>query len=193
MSKIHLKKNAYHTLHDLPELGSLAPSFTATQLDLSTVTLDDFKGKPVLINVYPSIDTQVCFQSAEAFQKMTVSDDEVPVILCISMDLPFALKRVALGGQFNNITFLSDFRNREFGDVYGLTLIDGPLAGLLARAVIVLDKEHRITYQELVTDIATQPAYDAAFECAFYLQWRHMMRRYEPLFVMRGIINIPLL
>ena len=161
MSCVCLKDKTYHTLHDLPKIGQKAPSFTVTKTDLSTVNLDDFSGKSVLINVYPSIDTEVCFGSTQEFQKMAKHMKET-IVLCISMDLPFALKRVTKEALLHNILLLSDFRNREFGDLYGLTITNGPLAGLLARCVIVLDKNHRIIYHELVADIATPPNYEAA-------------------------------
>jgi thioredoxin-dependent peroxiredoxin len=165
MSEVYLRKQKYHTLHNAPEIGSLAPLFTATKTDLSELTLDKFKGNPVIINVYPSIDTQVCFDSVKQVQDL-MSTDTPPIVLCISMDLPFALKRVAEGEGLRDIIFLSDFRNREFGDTYGFTLVDGPMAGLLARAVIILDNEHRITHLELVHDIATPPHYEEAwFSC----------------------------
>ncbi len=162
MSTVCLKDKNYHTLHELPKVGQMAPSFAVTKTDLSTVRLDDFKNQPIIINVYPSIDTTVCFQSVRTFQKRMAPNNPL-AILCISMDLPFALKRIAEGEQLKDIILLSDFRNRAFGDLYGLTVIDGPLAGLLARAVIVLNKKHEIIYHELISDISLPPNYDAAF------------------------------
>ena len=163
MGTIYLKKKQLHTYGELPEIGSTAPNFIATRSDLSTCALDDFKNKAVLINVYPSIDTQVCFESVKKFQQAALNRHNIE-ILCISMDLPFALKRVISGEHLEGITFLSDFRNREFGELYGLTIADGPLAGLLARAVIVLDATHRVIYHELVYDVSNPPNYQAALD-----------------------------
>jgi thiol peroxidase len=162
MGTIYLKEQQYYTHGDLPPLGSQAPNFVATKTDLSTCALNDFHNKTILINVYPSIDTQICFESVKQFQQTALAQDDLAV-LCISMDLPFALKRVMSGEHLNAITFLSDFRNREFGDLFGLTIANGPLAGLLARAVIVLDSKHRVVYHELVTDVSKPPNYQAAF------------------------------
>jgi thiol peroxidase len=161
MADIQLKDTPMHTYGDLPKVGQPAPQFIATKPDLTTVSLNDFAGKTVLINVYPSIDTQVCFKSVQKFNETAQQQKEI-VILCISMDLPFALKRIAEGESFHNIILLSDYRNREFGELYGLTIADGPLAGLLARAVIVLDEKHHILYHELVKDISNPPNYERA-------------------------------
>ncbi len=159
MALIHLREQAFHTHGNMPEMGDLVPNFVATKTDLSTTSLEDYAGKAVLINVYPSIDTNICFGSVKKFHE-TIKNDTV--VLCISMDLPFALKRVSEGENFEGIIFLSDFRNREFGDLFGLTIADGPLAGLLARSVIVLDEDHKLVYKELVPDIANPPNYQAA-------------------------------
>lgn len=168
MATIYLKEKRLHTYGNLPEIGSNAPNFVATKSDLSTCSLDDFKGKPLLINIYPSIDTQICFESVKKFQQAVVMNQDIE-ILCISMDLPFALKRVISGENLDAITFLSDFRNREFGNLFGLTIADGPLAGLLARAVIVLDLNHRVIYHELVADVSNPPDYQAAFDKLYSL------------------------
>ena len=163
MPTIQLKEAAMHTYHDLPKLGETAPNFIATRPDLTALSLLDLKGKAVLINVYPSIDTQVCFKSVQTFNKEAQHKKDV-VILCISMDLPFALKRISEGESFRDIILLSDFRNREFGERYGLTIADGPLAGLLARAVIVLNAKHQVVYHELVKEISNPPNYQLALE-----------------------------
>ncbi|PJD92936.1 MAG: lipid hydroperoxide peroxidase [Legionella sp.] len=163
MGTIYLKEQRLRTYGELPEIGSEAPDFVATKVDLSTCSLADFKNRAVLINVYPSIDTKVCFDSVKKFQEAAVINHDVAV-LCISMDLPFALKRVLQGENLKSITFLSDFRNREFGDLFGVTIVDGPLAGLLARAIIVLDSNHRVIYHELVADVSNPPNYQAALD-----------------------------
>ena len=161
MSTIQLKDMDLHTYGELPKIGQQAPNFLLTATDLTMRSLEDFAGKSILLNIYPSIDTNVCFASVKKFNEATLKNKDT-VIACISMDLPFALKRISEGEEFNKVLFLSDFRNREFGDLYGLTIADGPLAGLLARAVIVLDKDHKIIYHELVKEITDQPDYEAA-------------------------------
>jgi thiol peroxidase len=163
MGIIYLKEKQLHTYGELPEIGSVAPNFIATKTDLTTCSLDDFKNKAILINVYPSIDTQVCFESVKKFQKAALNNHDIE-ILCISMDLPFALKRVISGEKLEAITFLSDFRNREFGHLFGLTIADGSLAGLLARAVIVLNSNHQVIYHELVAEVSNPPNYQAALD-----------------------------
>ena len=163
MGTISLKDQTLHTYGNLPNIGEKAPNFVAAKSDLSTMSLDSLKNKSVLINVYPSIDTQVCFDSVKTFQKAARETKNLE-ILCISMDLPFALKRISSASHLEDITFLSDFRNREFGELFGLTIADGSLAGLLARAVLVLDKKHHVIYTELVADVSNPPNYELAFK-----------------------------
>lgn len=162
MTDIRLRDISMHTFGELPKIGEIAPNFVVTKSDLATVSLNDFKGKAIIMNVYPSIDTNVCFNSVKKFNASHPQKDVV--ILCISMDSPFALRRIAEGEKLANILFLSDCRNREFGELYGLTIADGPLAGMLARAVIVLDADHRVAYHELVEDVSNPPNYQAALE-----------------------------
>ena len=159
MSTIHMKDLEIHTFGELPEVGSDAPDFILTSKDLTTKSLQDFSGKAMLINVYPSIDTSVCFESVKTFSDAAAKKKDM-VVVCVSMDLPFALQRVATGESFDNILFLSDYRNRDFGDRYGLTMADGPIAGMLARAVIVLNKDHKVVYRELVEDVTSPPDYN---------------------------------
>ena len=166
MTTIHLRDIPMHTFGNLPKIGQAAPNFIATTSELASVSLSDFAGKRVLLNVYPSIDTSVCLGSVKRFNK-EAKTGEALIILCISMDLPFALKRIATGEELTDILLLSDFRNREFGELYGLTITDGPLAGLLARAVIALDETHTVTYVELVSDISNPPDYLKALQCSF--------------------------
>ncbi len=161
MPTIKMKNIDIHTYGELPSIGSAAPGFILAGTDLEEVSRENFSGKSMLLNIYPSVDTTVCFSSVKRFNQAASKMQDV-VVACISMDLPFALKRISEGEQFNNVLLLSDFRNRAFGDTYGLTLADGPLAGLLARAVVVLDQNHKIVYHELVKDITLQPDYDAA-------------------------------
>ena len=158
MSKIKIDESSFYVYGELPDIGSRAPNFYLTRTDMTVVDLSSYKDKPVLINVYPSIDTQLCFSSVQKFEADCKNTDLN--ILCVSMDLPFALKRVNEGENFEKVELLSDFRNRDFGEVYGLTIAEGPLAGLLARAVILLDKDHKVVHTELVSNIANPPNYE---------------------------------
>lgn len=147
---------------ELPAVGSPAPAFTLTDENLNLVVLDDFKNRSLLINIYPSIDTTICFDSVVKFNEQ-LSGKNLDII-CVSMDLPFAIKRIHREGSLKHVKILSDFRNRDFGNHYGVTIANGPLAGLLARAVIVLDSNHTVIYHELVSDIATPPNYKKAID-----------------------------
>lgn len=158
MSKVKIDGSSFYVYGELPDIGSRAPNFYLTRTDMTVVDLSSYKDKPVLINVYPSIDTQLCFSSVQKFEADCKNTDLN--ILCVSMDLPFALKRVNEGESFEKVELLSDFRNRDFGEVYGLTIAEGPLAGLLARAVILLDKDHQVVHTELVSNIANPPNYE---------------------------------
>ena len=151
-----------HTYGELPELNQKAPDFVLTDVDLEARNLaKDYANKAVLINVYPSLDTDVCFASMEKFHSELKQKNVV--ILGVSMDTPFALKRISNKLEYKNLNLLSDFKNRYFGANYGVTIADGPLGGFLARAVFLLDKEHTLIYRELVEDIAAPPNYDAIF------------------------------
>lgn len=165
MSEFFCNKIPCHTSGDIFSPGDKAPNFVLTASDLSLVSLNDYVGKPLLLNIFISVETPVCFESCKAFDKLNAENLN---ILCISMDLPFTLAKYEK--QFPNLTFLSDFRNRSFGEAYHLTIVDGPLAGLLARDVIVIDKDHHIIYQELTPDSINAPnidmALDALRECA---------------------------
>lgn len=161
MTELYLAGKTIHTFGELPKIGDVAPNFILTKPDLSLLSLNDLKGKPVLLNVYPSIDTSICFSSVKKFSENEFNNIEV---LCVSMDLPFALRRTNEGESFKKISFLSDYRNREFGDNYGLTIADGPIAGLLARAVILLDSDHKIAYTELVKDVQNQVDYNKVMD-----------------------------
>ena len=121
-----------------------------------------------MIDVYPSIETEICFESVKKFQEIAIDNPKIAV-LCVSMDLPFTLRRLEQGENFQRVVLLSDFRNREFGDLFGLTIINGPLAGLLARAVIILDRSHHVIYHELVPDISSRPNYQAALDLLEHL------------------------
>lgn len=158
MSQIMLKGKPITTYGDLPEIGEKAPHFELVKTDLTTATLQDFKGRRVIMNIFPSIDTHVCATSVKNFnQKATDLKDTV--VLCISRDLPFAQKRFVDDEKLENVTNLSDFRERNFGKDYGLEILDGPLVTLLSRVVIVLDENAKILYTEQVQDISEEPNY----------------------------------
>ena len=161
MAKFTLEGNSFHTIGDLPAIGSPAPAFTVTKTDLSDVTLDDYKGKRVVLNIFPSIDTDVCATSVRRFNA-EASKLENTVVLCVSMDLPFAHARFCGAEGLNDVISLSDFRNGNFGKAYGIRIADGPLAGLLARSVVIADTTGKMIYKQLVPEVTQEPDYEAA-------------------------------
>ena len=146
---------------DLPAVGSAAPAFTLVGGDLAPVTLEGLAGRSVVLNIFPSIDTGVCQASVRAFNERAASLDNTTVV-CASMDLPFAGSRFCGAEGIENVTIGSIFRNREFLDDYGVEMVDGPLSGLTARAVVVIAPDGTVAHTELVGAIATEPDYDAA-------------------------------
>jgi thiol peroxidase len=163
MSQITLKGERINTYGSLPENGERAPHFELIKSDLSTVTLNDFKGKRVILNIFPSIDTGVCATSVRKFNERATELNNT-VVLCISRDLPFAQKRFVNDEGLKNITNLSDFRDRNFGKDYGLEIIDGPFEGLLSRVVIVLDEEGKVIHSQQVPEIGEEPDYLSALK-----------------------------
>ena len=161
MASITLKGNACNTCGDLPAVGGKAPSFTLIGEDLSEVTLDSFKGKNVVLSVFPSIDTPVCNVAAKTFNEKAAGNDNT-VVVNVSLDLPFAMKRFCAAEGVENVTNLSAFRGSDFGKDYGITIADGPLTGLFGRAVVVINDQGEVVYNELVGEIAEEPNYDAA-------------------------------
>ena len=161
MATITLKGNTVNTIGELPEKGSTAPKFSAVKSDLSDFSLDDLKGKKVILNIFPSIDTGVCAASTRRFNE-AASGLENTEVVCISADLPFALGRFCGAEGLDDVTAVSAFRNPEFGAEYGVTFVDGPLTGLLSRAVIVIDEDGKVTYTQQVPEITEEPDYDAA-------------------------------
>ena len=161
MANITLKGNPCHTSGDLPELGSAAPDFSLVAADLSEKKLADFAGKNVIISIVPSLDTPTCATSMKKFnEKAGVLGDTV--IVNVSKDLPFAQKRFCESNQVAHVTSLSAFRCDQFGNDYGILITDGPLKGLLGRAIVVLDASGKVAYTELVPEIADEPDYEAA-------------------------------
>ncbi|MFN6121880.1 MAG: thiol peroxidase [Actinomycetes bacterium] len=159
MAQTALGGNPVHTVGDLPEIGS-TPSFSLTQGNLQELTPADLAGKRVVLNIFPSVDTPTCATSVRTFNERASSLDNT-VVLCVSADLPFAQGRFCGAEGLTNVQTASSFRS-SFGSDFGVTLADGVLAGLLARAVVVLDEEGKVTYTELVPEIAKEPDYDAA-------------------------------
>ena len=161
MATITLGGNPINTNGNLPQNGSKAIDFSLIKTDLSTAALTDFSGKKVVLNIFPSIDTGTCAQSVRTFNEKA-SKLENTVVLCISRDLPFAQKRFCGAEGLENVVNLSDFKSGEFGKNYGLEIVDGPLAGLHSRVVIVLDENGTVVHAEQVNEIANEPNYEAA-------------------------------
>ncbi len=161
MANITLHGNPAHTGGELPALGAPAPPFTLTGTNLKPVAARDFPGKIVVLNIFPSIDTPVCAASVRRFNGEAASHPQV-VVLCVSADLPFAHKRFCEVEGLERVIPVSVFRSPEFGQDYGVTISDGPLAGLLARAVVVIDPAVRVAYTELVREIGSDPDFEAA-------------------------------
>ncbi|WP_329905260.1 thiol peroxidase [Porphyromonas pogonae] len=152
-----------HTNGNLPAVGSMAPDFTGVKIDLSELSLKDLKGKRVVLNIFPSVDTGVCAASVRHFNE-EASKLENTIVLCISKDLPFAHARFCGAEGLENVTPLSAFRCDCFEKEYGMLMTDGPLKGLLARSVVVVDTEGKVIYTELVPEITNEPDYEAAIK-----------------------------
>ena len=161
MAKITLKGNPVNTNGDLPKVGSAAPDFKLTDADLKDVSLTDFKGKKKLLNIVPSLDTPTCALSTKKFNEHAKQYNNV-VMLMISADLPFAQKRFCSAENTALVKSLSMMRDRHFAKDYGVLITDGPLAGITARAVVVIDENNKVTYTELVPEITQEPNYDKA-------------------------------
>lgn len=160
MATVTLKGNPIETVGRLPEIGSAAPNFALVQQNLSETKLADYKGKRLILNIFPSIDTGTCATSVRTFNEKAASLDN-SIVLCVSKDLPFALGRFCGAEGIDNITTASAFRS-SFGEDYGLTFKSGPLAGLLSRAVVVIDEQGKVIHTEQVGETADEPNYDAA-------------------------------
>lgn len=161
MSTVTLQGNPVQTIGSLPATGTPAPPFRLVQSDLSEVSLQDFAGKNILLNIFPSLDTSVCAASVRRFNKEAGESPDT-VVLCISADLPFAHKRFCESEGLDDVIPLSVFRSPEFGHDYGVTFTSGPLLGLLSRAVVIIDKSGKVAYTEQVPEISREPDYDGA-------------------------------
>lgn len=160
MAQITLKGNKINTVGDLPSKGEKVKNFKLVGTDLSEKSIDDFDGR-IVLNIFPSLDTAVCAASVRKFNEMAAGLDNVTV-LCISKDLPFAHGRFCTSEGIDKVVNLSDFRDYGFAKDYGVGIIDGPLAGLHARAVVVLDENKKVVYNQLVPEIVEEPDYDSA-------------------------------
>lgn len=161
MATITLKGNAIHTNGELPAVGSAAPDFHLVDKNLKDVRLADFKGKKKLLNIVPSLDTSVCATSTRKFNEYLKARKDM-LALVISSDLPFAQDRFCSNEGLDNVVTLSMMRSRNFAKDYGVLIEDGPLAGITARAVVVLDENDRVVYTELVPEIGSEPNYEKA-------------------------------
>ncbi len=161
MAKVTLGGQPTNTNGDLPKNGTKAPNFTLVKNDLSEASLSDYKGKNVVLNIFPSVDTGVCATSIRKFNEKAASLDNT-VVLCISKDLPFAQARFCGAEGIENAITLSGFRNATFSKDYGVELVDAGFKGLDARAVVVVDEEGVVKYSELVPEIGQEPNYEAA-------------------------------
>ncbi len=165
MATVTLKGTPIHTNGELPQKGTQAPDFKLTGVDLKDVGLAEWKGKKKILNIVPSLDTAVCATSTRKFNE---SGGKLPntVVLVISADLPFAMKRFCTTEGLQNVVSLSMIRGKSFAKTYGVLLEDGPMAGVTARAVVVLDENDKIVHTELVPEIGQEPNYDAALAAA---------------------------
>lgn len=159
MAQITLRGNTINTVGDLPAVGAKAPAFNLTGSDLGAVNSEQFAGKSVLLNIFPSIDTPVCATSVRTFNERAAAGGVA--VVNVSNDLPFAQARFCGAEGIANVQSASAFRD-SFGQDYGVTIADGPFAGLLARAVVVIGADGNVVYEELVPEIAHEPNYDAA-------------------------------
>ncbi len=163
MAQITLQGNPINTIGNLPENGSQAPDFQLTKTDLSDISIADYAGRRLILNVFPSIDTEVCAMSVRRFNAEAEKLNNTSV-LCISADLPFAQGRFCGAEGLDRVITLSMMRDHKFGADYGLTITDGPLAGLLSRAIVIVDTDGTVIYNEQVPEITQEPDYAAALK-----------------------------
>lgn len=161
MSIIHYENGTYRTAGELPPVGSRAPDFSLVNTKLQTVSLANWAGRRKVINIFVSVDTEVCAKSVLEFDRYANGHDNI-VMLMVSYDLPFAMQRFAREHKLQNVVGLSAIRHQGFGENYGVLIVDGPLAGMYARAVVVLDENNTVVHQEHIEDIQTEPDYRAA-------------------------------
>lgn len=160
---ITFKGSSVHTVGSLPPLNTKAPHFTLVKTDLSPITLIDLKGKNIILNIFISLDTAVCAASVRKFNEEAATLPNTQV-LCVSMDLPFAQQRFCALEGIENVMAVSAFRHAEFGNAYGVTIVDGPLKGLLSRAIVIIDSNQTVIYREQVKEITHEPNYTDALK-----------------------------
>jgi len=163
MATITLGGNPINTIGNLPIKGVKAPQFRLTRTDLSDITLGELVGKRVVLNIFPSLDTEICASSVRKFNA-EVSGLKNTIVVCASRDLPFAHKRFCVAEGLENVISASELRDSHFGKDYGVRIIDGPLSGLDSRAVVVIDEEGTVVYSEQVPEIAQEPNYEEALK-----------------------------
>lgn len=163
MATITHKGNTVHTSGNLPSIGSTAGDFKLTKTDLSDVSLKDFAGKRIILNIFPSIDTRTCAMSARKFNA-ELSSLENTVVLCVSKDLPFAHKRFCEAEGLDKVITVSVMRDNSFTQSYAVQLLDGPLAGLLSRSIVIIDENGKVKYTEQVAETTEEPNYSAALK-----------------------------
>lgn len=161
MAQTKLGEHVANTIGQLPATGSSAPEFVLSGSDLKDIRSTQFAGKNIILNIFPSVDTSTCAASVREFNKRAASASNT-VVLCVSKDLPFAMKRFCGAEGIEHVLLASDFRNRGFSKNYGVELADGAFAGLLARAIVVIDPQGKIKYTELVPQIGDEPDYDSS-------------------------------
>jgi len=160
MAVITLNGSPIHTIGTLPAIGTTAPDFIVTKTDLSDVHLSNYRGKKIILNIFPSLDTPTCATAMGKFNEIAGKLNQV-LILCVSKDLPFAQQRFCTAQHLQNVQPASVFRHPEFGNQYGVTIIDGPLIGILSRAVVIIDEKGKIIYSEQVKELSNEPDYDS--------------------------------
>lgn len=161
MAKITLRGNEINTSGNLPANGTKAPGFKLVKSDLSSLSLEELKGKKVILHISPSLDTSVCATAVRKFNQMAAGRENT-VVLAITKDLPFASGRFCTTEGITNVITLSGFRDQAFGKAYGVDLVDGPMAGLYARSIVVLDEQGIVKYSELVPETVNEPDYERA-------------------------------
>ncbi|MBA3661781.1 MAG: thiol peroxidase [Gammaproteobacteria bacterium] len=160
MTTITFNGTPLQTIGQLPIIGQPAPDFALTKIDLSEISLKNYLGKPIVLNIFPSLDTVTCATAMQRFNEIAKAYPEI-LILCVSADLPFAQKRFCASEHLNNVQPVSVFRHSEFGENYGVSILESPLEGLLSRAVVILDKKGIVRYTQQVQEITEEPDYAA--------------------------------
>jgi thioredoxin-dependent peroxiredoxin len=163
MATITLKGNEFHTNGSLPKVGGKAPEFRLVSKELEDKSLKDFTGKKKVLNIFPSMDTPVCASSTRTFNEHASAHPDT-VMLMVSADLPFAMSRFCSAEGLDNVVPLALMRDKQFASDYGVLIEDGPLAGITARAVVVLDENDKVIHAELVSEIGDEPDYEAALK-----------------------------